>query len=133
MDGLKVKELRTKAGIGQAELARRSGVSQACISGIESGRFSGSPDTRRAIAEVLNCRIAEIDGTLSEYDKLTLLCKQLSQAQLLALNGIVAEFLSISAMRQLRNGRYAVMGTGRARIRALWAAQRARVDAQDGQ
>lgn len=96
MNGLKVKELRKKSGIGQAELSRRAGVSQACISGIETGRFSGSPETMKAIAEVLNCRIAEIDGTLSEYDKLVMRCRFLSHAQLMALNELVLQFVELS-------------------------------------
>ena len=58
---LKVKEARLKRGMSQAELEKRSGVSQAAISCIELGtRTNVGIKTLEALARALECPLNEI-------------------------------------------------------------------------
>ena len=62
--GLKIKELRTKRGLSQPELAKRAGVSQQLISNLENG---GSETTKKLpqIARALGAAPEEIDARYS--------------------------------------------------------------------
>lgn len=62
--GLNIKARRNEIGFTQAELARRSGISQSAISDIESRRVTKKPstDTVQRIASALGCTVAELMG-----------------------------------------------------------------------
>jgi len=53
-----IYELRTRAGLSQAELAERVGTTQSVISRLEDADYEGhSLNMLRRIAKALNCRI----------------------------------------------------------------------------
>lgn len=57
----KVKEIRTKNGFTQEELSRKSGVSRAIISKLESNEeVVTSTDTLKRIANALNVSVSAI-------------------------------------------------------------------------
>jgi len=57
----KVKECRERKGITQEELAKRSGVSRAIISGLESGTITvTTTKTLIKIAEALDKKVSDI-------------------------------------------------------------------------
>ncbi|MFV0527723.1 MAG: helix-turn-helix transcriptional regulator [Lachnospiraceae bacterium] len=59
--GVKLKEVREKAGISQEELSRRSKVSRSIISGLESGRTSvTTTSTLIKIANGLGIKVGDI-------------------------------------------------------------------------
>ena len=63
--GRRLKELRLKRSLSQAELAKRSGVSRISINGYESGSKSGRfPELPRliALATALKCTLEELTG-----------------------------------------------------------------------
>lgn len=56
-----LKEIREKRGMSQAELSRRTGISQGVISYIECGRTKNPRiDTMQAIAAALHCTVDEL-------------------------------------------------------------------------
>lgn len=58
--------LRVYAGFSQAELSRRSGVSQGHISELERGDKNASPKTIKKLAAGLNVPMAALFGGSSE-------------------------------------------------------------------
>ena len=58
--GKHLKEVRVRAGISQAELARRMGVSPAMISQYETGARSPKMDTLKKIADALGVHASEL-------------------------------------------------------------------------
>lgn len=57
----RIKECREKIGISQAELSKKSGVSRAIISGLESGSINTTTtDTLCRIASALGRKVSEI-------------------------------------------------------------------------
>ena len=59
--GFKIKEHRQKIGMSQEELAEKSGVSRAIISGLESGRVTvTSTKTIEKIAKALDKEVSDI-------------------------------------------------------------------------
>lgn len=59
--GNKIKEVREKIGMSQHELSKRSSVSRATISGLESGRITvTTTDTLKKISVALGKTINEI-------------------------------------------------------------------------
>lgn len=60
-----VKAWREYRGLTQAELARRTGVSQPCIGKIENGAVYGRPATRKALAAALDAPVWALDD---EFD-----------------------------------------------------------------
>lgn len=57
----KVKECREKVGMSQEELAKRSGVSRAIISGLESGSIvTTTTKTLVKIADALGLKVSDI-------------------------------------------------------------------------
>lgn len=59
--GFKIKECREKIGMTQEELAKRSGVSRATISGLESGRIKvTSTGTLVKIADAMGREVCDI-------------------------------------------------------------------------
>lgn len=70
--GIKVRELRKKKGMTQAELSKKSGVAQQTVSNIESGRNEPSGTTIGMLASALGCTADELIGnTQSHADGLT--------------------------------------------------------------
>lgn len=59
--GYKIKEARERAGLSQAELAEKAGVSRSIINGLETGRASVTTTTTIArIATALGVSVDEI-------------------------------------------------------------------------
>lgn len=59
--GYRIKELREEKNMTQVQLAEKSGVSRAIISGLESGRSTvTSTKTICKIAEALGCEVGSI-------------------------------------------------------------------------
>lgn len=57
----KIKEQREKLKMSQEELAKKSNVSRAIISGLESGTISVTKtNTLFKLAEALNCKVSDI-------------------------------------------------------------------------
>jgi transcriptional regulator with XRE-family HTH domain len=59
-NGARIRELRERRAITQAELAERIGYDFRSVSAIEVGRKNGGLKFIRKTAEVLDCAIAEI-------------------------------------------------------------------------
>lgn len=55
--GGRIKEVRTRLGMSQEELAERAELSQPHVSRIEDGRYSVTIDLLQAIAEALGCTV----------------------------------------------------------------------------
>jgi transcriptional regulator with XRE-family HTH domain len=94
MDGKKLKELRRVVGIGQAELAKRVGVTQGMISQMEACARNCAPDTLESIARELKVNVAELVGpdAIPMLVRLIRNCRGLNQSQLVALNEVVLCF-----------------------------------------
>ena len=60
--GENIRRLREGAGLTQAELGKRVGVSQSMIAQIERGRKEPSLALCRELVEALECRIGDIIG-----------------------------------------------------------------------
>lgn len=59
--GFKIKELREKENLSQAELAQKSGVSQNLIARLESGSLTNTTtDTLFKISKALNVKVEQI-------------------------------------------------------------------------
>ena len=59
--GFKIKELREKENLSQAELAQKSGVSQNLIARLESGALTNTTtDTLLKISKALNVKVEQI-------------------------------------------------------------------------
>lgn len=58
----RVRELRKRAGMSQAELARLAGISQPAISQIENDTRPLSVDWMRTLARILDCQPADLLG-----------------------------------------------------------------------
>lgn len=90
----KLKAARLKAGIGQVELARRVGFSQAMISQLESGCRRTDSETMEIIAKELQCDVEDISvtGEPSILVQLMRNCKSLTYDQLRILNEVAIQF-----------------------------------------
>lgn len=60
MLGVRLKELRTAAGLTQAELAERVGVSRKTINTVENGVFTPSTLLALKLAAVLKKRVEDV-------------------------------------------------------------------------
>ena len=59
--GYKIQEIREEAGMTQAELSEKSGVTRSIINGLETGRTTTTTtDTLKKIASALNRKVSEI-------------------------------------------------------------------------
>lgn len=63
--GRRLRELREEHGLGQAELARRAGLSPAALCLLEQGGSQPLPATQRALAEALGLELGELLARLS--------------------------------------------------------------------
>ena len=59
----RLKELRKAAGLSQAQLSARVGVSQQAVGKWENGKSSPDPDTLTALAKLLGVRTDDLLGT----------------------------------------------------------------------
>lgn len=64
--GDRITEARKQKGLSQAELAKRSGLSQAGISYIEKGLRSPSTDTLELLASALGCSVSYLIGETND-------------------------------------------------------------------
>lgn len=67
----RLRELRKKAGLSQADLAERTGVSQPAISQLENDVISMDVAWMRAFARVLDCAPADLLGDDDNPDRLS--------------------------------------------------------------
>lgn len=63
---MRLKKLRLKQGMAQADLAKRLGVYQPLISAWETGRYRPSPHNIPRLTEALNCTYEELFGDEEE-------------------------------------------------------------------
>jgi transcriptional regulator with XRE-family HTH domain len=69
IDGARLRERRSEQGMTQAELSRRSGISQEAISRIENGRIRGlMQPTQDALAAALETSVAWLRGGDGEVE-----------------------------------------------------------------
>ena len=61
--------MRQRAGISQAELARRLDVTRQAVCGWEAGTIWPTPDRLPKIADVLSCTIDELYGRAGETEE----------------------------------------------------------------
>lgn len=57
---MKIKELRAKAGLTQAQLAKKMNVDQSCVSRWESGKTSPAKKLHKKLAKALCCTVDEL-------------------------------------------------------------------------
>lgn len=57
---MRLKEMRTRAGVTQQELADRIGVKQSAVAHWEAGRFDPRMKRIAQIADVLGCKVTEL-------------------------------------------------------------------------
>lgn len=57
---MKIKELRLRAGLTQAQLAKKMNVDQSCVSLWESGKTSPAKKLLRKLAKVLGVPLDEL-------------------------------------------------------------------------
>lgn len=55
-----LRQVRTRQGLSQQELARRAGVTRQTIGGIEGGRYAPSAAVALKLARVLGCRVEDL-------------------------------------------------------------------------
>jgi transcriptional regulator with XRE-family HTH domain len=58
--GIRIKEIRERIGMTQAELSEKAGLSQEHISRIENGKFTPNVKTADRIAEALGVTLMDI-------------------------------------------------------------------------
>ena len=66
--GNRVREFRQKAGLSQAELARRTHVASPNLSAVELGGRLAWPKLRRRLARALKCRESELFPEEGSHD-----------------------------------------------------------------
>lgn len=62
--GERIKKIRQEKGLSQKELGEKLGVSQQMIGQWETGKANPKIETKRKIADALNCQISDIDESL---------------------------------------------------------------------
>ena len=67
--GLRMTKIRKAAGLTQAELGERSGLSQRLISNIECGQREGTIDTLMRIAKALDVTVTHLTGEKDQEGK----------------------------------------------------------------
>ena len=67
--GLRVAKIRKAAGLTQAELGERSGLSQRLISNIECGQREGTIDTLLKIAKALEVTVTYLTGERAQEER----------------------------------------------------------------
>jgi transcriptional regulator with XRE-family HTH domain len=67
--GLAVRELRTKSGLSQEELARKSGLHPTYISGIERGLRNPTWRSIGRVCRALNVKISELAALAESLDR----------------------------------------------------------------
>ena len=60
--GIRIKQIRENAGMTQAELSEKSGITQEHISRIEHGKFTPNVKTADMIAKALSVTLMDILG-----------------------------------------------------------------------
>ena len=55
-----LKQIRTRLGLSQQDLAKIAGVSRQAISGVESGQYAPSATVALRLAKVLGCRVEDL-------------------------------------------------------------------------
>jgi transcriptional regulator with XRE-family HTH domain len=100
IEGMKLRVMRKTAGIGQAELARRIGVSQGMISQLEHSCRSCRTETLEAIAKELKCLPEDLTGQPQLWIQFMRNCKNLTLEQLEILNSLVAHIVKITAQSE---------------------------------
>lgn len=66
INGGALREIRTRTGYSQIELARRAGVDKSLVSLVESGKRNPSPTIIRKLADALGCPLYALLGPEGE-------------------------------------------------------------------
>ncbi len=88
----KLKELRTKYGFSQKQVAERIGVSPSIVSGYETGERTPSTEILLALSNLYNCTTDYLLGKTSSQPKIILDTDGLSTEQIQAINNLITAF-----------------------------------------
>lgn len=82
LSGRRLRETRHRAGLAQAELARRAGVSRGTVSAIEHGRHVPAVDAALRLAGVLGVTVEQLFGADTAFAPVAVLDDRLSDGAL---------------------------------------------------
>lgn len=89
----KLKELRTKYGFSQRELANRLDVSPSIVSGYETGERTPSVDVLLSISYLYNCSVDYLLGKSNEQPFIQIDTSKLNNNQIQAINTLIKSFV----------------------------------------
>lgn len=89
----KLKELRTKYGFSQKELAERLDISPSIVSGYETGERTPSIDVLLSISYVYGCSVDYLVGKENKRPPVLLDTAKLNENQIKALNNLIKAFI----------------------------------------
>lgn len=85
----KLKELRTKYGFSQKQVAERLGVSPSIVSGYETGERTPSTEVLLSLSYIYNCSVDYLLGKQTQEPKMTIDIQGLSDRQVQAIMELV--------------------------------------------
>lgn len=85
----KLKELRTKYGFSQKQVAERLGVSPSIVSGYETGERTPSTEVLLSLSYIYNCSVDYLLGKQPQEPKMTIDLQGLSDRQAHAVRELV--------------------------------------------
>lgn len=85
----KLKELRTKYGFSQKQVAERLGVSPSIVSGYETGERTPSTEVLLSLSYIYNCSVDYLLGKQPQEPKLAIDVQGLSDRQVKAVMELV--------------------------------------------
>lgn len=88
----KLKELRTKYGFSQKELAERLDISPSIVSGYETGERTPSIDVLLSISYVYGCSVDYLVGKENKQPPVLFDTAKLNENQIRALNNLIKAF-----------------------------------------
>lgn len=65
---MKIRELRVREGLTQAQLAKKMNVDQSAVSLWESGKTAPMRKLHKKLAKVLNCTIEDLQNAINPAD-----------------------------------------------------------------
>ena len=88
----KLKELRTKYGFSQRQLANRLDISPSIVSGYETGERTPSIDVLLSISYIYNCSVDYLLGKDNEKPTIQIDVSSLTDKQIQAINTLIESF-----------------------------------------
>lgn len=88
----KLKELRTKYGFSQRELANRLDVSPSIVSGYETGERTPSIDVLLSLSYLFHCSVDYLLGKTNEQPPTQVDVSNLNDKQIQAINALIESF-----------------------------------------